>query len=239
MTYSSNSDAGGAVRRGCGLGLAAITLVIGVVIGLVVAGGGLLAAGRAPWSGLLPSLFGPMPTVTPTIKSGPTVLNAIQAEAKLQTITMNIATDTDVTRVSGLRGVCTEKLTYLAYYNVKAGIDLAKVTPAQVSVTNDGLPDLATVTITLPQAELLGIERDEVNSRIVAEQKPPALLPGCEDHGGAMLGEAQQKTRLSAQTLALDRDILRLAEDKAGQELRRILMTAGYKNVVIRNSRGE
>ena len=54
-----------------------------------------------------------------------------------------------------------------------------------------------------------------------------------------MLSEAQQKTRLSAQTLALDKDILRLAEEKAGLELRRILLTAGYKNVVIRNSRGE
>ena len=239
MTYSSDEERGGAVRQGCTLGLAGMTLLIGIVIGLVVAGVALLGMGGNPLTGLVPSLFAPAATVTPTLKTGPTVLNAIQAEAKLQTITMNIATDTDVTRVSGLRGVCTEKLTYLAYYNVKAGIDLAKITPAQVSVTNDGLPDLATVTITLPQAELLGIERDEVNSRIVAEQKPPSLLPGCEDHGGVMLSEAQQKTRLSAQTLALDKDILRLAEEKAGLELRRILLTAGYKNVVIRNSRGE
>ena len=239
MTDSNNAARGGAVRQGCTLGLAGLTLLIGIVLGLLVAGVGLLGMGGSALTGVVTSLFGPSATVTPTIRTGPSVLNAIQAEAKLQTITMNIATDTDVTRVSGIRGVCTEKLTYLAYYNVKAGIDLAKITPAQVSVTNDGLPDLASVTVTLPQAELLGVERDEVNSRIVAEQKPPSLLPGCEDHGGAMLGEAQQKTRLSAQTLALDRDILRLAEEKAGQELRRILLLAGYKNVVIRTSRGE
>lgn len=227
------------MRRGGIIIISLLALVGGLVAGVIlVLTGSLFLGGSA-----LGLLGGPTPTPPPTptlvVKTGPTVLNAIKAEAKLQTITMNIATDTDVTRVSGIRGICTHSLTYLGYYDVKAGVDLARVTPDKIQVTKDGFPDDARVTITLPQAELLGIERDEVHSRTVAEQKPSTLIPGCEDPGAAMLQEAQQKTRARAQSLALDREILRLAEEKASQEIERILRNAGYKNVVIRISRGE
>lgn len=219
--------------------ISVFTLLLGMAAGVFMTVTGGLFLGSNPL-GLLTSVSPtPAPLATLVVKTGPTVLNAIKAEAKLQTITMNIATDTDVTRVSGIRGICTHALTYLGYYDVKAGIDLAKISPAQIQVSKDGFPDDASVTVTLPPAELLGVERDEVHSRTVAEQKPSTLIPGCEDPGAVMLQEAQQKTRASAQALALDREILRLAEEKAGQELERILRNAGYKNVIIRKSHAE
>ena len=175
----------------------------------------------------------PKPTPTSVIRSGPTVIQAIQTQSKLATVVMNITQDKTISRSHGIGGVCSEEITYLGYFNVTAGIDLAKITRENILVENDGQPDLAKVTITLPQPEILGNELDTKNSRIVAQQTPK-WVPGCSHQIADMTIEAQQKIQSSVADAAREKGILHLAEEKAGFELERMLLNAGYKNVTIR-----
>ncbi len=177
------------------------------------------------------------PPATPTdiIKVGPTVIEAIRSQAKLETVSMTIVKDMSVRRVHGLLGLCTEVITYIGYYTVTAGVDLHRITPDNISVTNDGRPEIATVTVTVPTGELLHAELDQQNSHIVA-QTSANWIPGCSHQVADMTVEAQQKIQAYAVQAALQKGILQMSQDKAGAELKRLLENAGYRNVTSVNS---
>lgn len=188
------------------------------------------------WSIFSPSLkldLALMPQPTSTFRPGPTVIEAIQRKAKLETVAMTISNDVTITRKHGLLGACSEELTYLGYFEVSAGIDLSRITEANMQVRNDGYPDQASVVVTLPQPEILHNELDTANSRIVA-QDTPKWVPGCSRQIADMTVEAQNQLRQYADSAAREKGILRMAETNAGEELRRLLSDAGYTTVTIR-----
>ncbi|HYF64453.1 MAG TPA: DUF4230 domain-containing protein [Herpetosiphonaceae bacterium] len=176
---------------------------------------------------------GILPAPTSTFRPGPTVIQAIQRKANLETVQMTISGDVTVERVHGLFGVCSETLTYLAYYNVSAGIDLSQIGSQNVQVSNDGFPDRANVVITLPAPQILHNELDTANSRIVS-QETPKWVPGCSHEIADMTVEAQDKLRAYAESAARDKGILDQAQANAGEELQRLLNDSGYANVTIR-----
>jgi hypothetical protein len=178
------------------------------------------------------------PTPTDIIRTGPLVINAVRSQAKLQTVVMNIVGDQDVTRVSGISGLCTEHITYLAYYDVTAGVDLAKINEDNIVVTDDGLLDKAVVTIIVPPAEILNVTLDTEHSRVVA-QDTPTWIPGCETQVADMALEAQQRLREYAGWAAIDQGILQSAQERAGFELQRLLLETGYQNVTIEYAQPE
>ncbi len=205
-----------------------ILLLALVTIGAIVAGVAFCSSSTFTFP-LAPAPT-PLPTPTQFVRTGPLVINAIRTRAKLETVIMNFVNDQEITRVGGIGGLCTERITYLAYYDVVAGVDLGKITTASITVTNDGFPDLATITITVPPAEILNVVLDTQNSRLVA-QDTPTWIPGCETQVAAMTVEAQQLTQQYAREAAIERGILKMAQEKAGQELKRFLLDAGYWNV--------
>ena len=170
---------------------------------------------------------------TSTIRIGPLVIDAIQRNAKLETINMVITSDTTITREHGFLGACSETITYLAYYDVSAGIDLREISRENITVNNDGMPDLARVVIDLPPAQVLHTELDTEQSRLV-QQDTPRWVPGCSREIADMTLEAQQVLREEARAAAKERGILSLAETHAADELKRLLNEAGYTNVEIR-----
>lgn len=169
---------------------------------------------------------------TSTIRPGPMVIEAVQQQSRLETISMTIAGDTTIIREHGLLGACSEQIDYLAYYTISAGVDLSQITQNSIQVVNDGLPSTAAVTITLPPAEILHNELDTTNSRILA-QDTTKWVPGCSHEIADMTLEAQDTLRKYTYNTALQRGILPQSEEHASEELKRILGTAGYTNVQI------
>lgn len=208
-------------------------LIVAAVIVIIAISVGMCRLGATPL--MRGPEITPAPRLTPTsiIKSGPIIIKAIRNQAKLETVVMNIVNDQTITRVSGIGGLCTESITYLAYYDVVAGVDLAKIIEDNITVLNDGDPLQATVVITMPQAEILNITLDTQRSRVVS-QNTPVWIPGCETQVADMTIEAQQRIQQYAEQAALQQGILKMAQEKASFELQRLLLRVGYPNVVIR-----
>jgi hypothetical protein len=169
-------------------------------------------------------------TPTVTIQSGPIILEAIQNQAKLETVSMLLVNDQDVSRVWGVAGACRESITYLGYYTVTAGVDLHQITADDITVENDGNPASASVSIKVPAASILHVEPDMQQSRIV-HQEASLLSSVCGTKLPEMMFDAQKKIEEYAQSAALEKGILSMAQKQAGLELKQLLLNIGYPNV--------
>jgi hypothetical protein len=169
-------------------------------------------------------------TPTTTIISGPVVLNAIRNQANLETVSMVFANDLDITKTWGLEGACRETLTYLGYYTVTAGVDLQQLSEENVQVESSGGPPQTEITITLPPASILHVELDTKRSRVV-HNETSLISQICGTKLGEMVMEAQLKIQNIAESSANQKDILKLAQDRASFELQKMLLTLGYTKV--------
>ncbi|WP_110519520.1 DUF4230 domain-containing protein [Herpetosiphon llansteffanensis] len=181
------------------------------------------------------NLFSPEPKVT--INNGTTVIEAIRRQAKLSTMNMYLSKNIDIEKEKGFLGLCTEKVTYFASFNIQAGIDLQQIKEDKLQVENDGNLDSAVVEIQLPDPEILSVELDTQNSRIL-EQDGPVFVPGCSHDMANMTLEAQQMLKESVTKDALEKGILSQAQQQASEELGRLLTDVGYTNITIRASNG-
>lgn len=170
--------------------------------------------------------------ITPTTVtvSGPVILRAIRSQATLETVTMAMANDQDISKTWGLQGACRESLTYLGYYNVTAGIDLQDIPDKNILMEGSGDPAQTTVTITLPPATITHVELDTARSRVV--QSNTSILPQlCGSNLPAMVTEVQNNLRKSAEDAAKQQNILGLAQDRASFALKKILLQLGFTRV--------
>jgi hypothetical protein len=175
-------------------------------------------------------------TPTTTFQSGPVILEAIHTQAKLETIAMVFVNDQDESKGWGLEVVgevvCRENITYLGYYTVTAGVDLQQITPSDILISNDGIPAQTYITITVPAATILHIEPDTQHSRVI--HKDVSIISQlCGTKLPEMVLEAQVKIKEYSRTAALEKGILRMAQEKAGFELQQLLYKMGFPNVFI------
>ena len=171
-------------------------------------------------------------TPTTTAISGPVILEAIQNNALLETVSMVVANDRDITRVWGLEGACRESVTYLGYFLITAGVNLQNITTSDIKVENGANPHQASITITLPPANILHVELDTQHSRIVHDEQS-IISQLCGTQLPEMVMEAQLYTKQMATSTALEEDIIKLAQDRAGFELQKILLNFGFSNATI------
>ena len=171
-------------------------------------------------------------TPTTTIVSGPVVLNAIRNQANLETVSMVFANDMDITKSWGLEGACRETLTYLGYYTVTAGVDLQMLSEENVLVESSGGPPQTEITITLPSASILHVELDTKRSRVV-HNETSLISQICGTKLGEMVMEAQSRIQNIAESSANQKEILKLAQDRASFELQKMLLKLGYTKVNI------
>jgi hypothetical protein len=143
-----------------------------------------------------------------------------------------LANDLDISKTWGLEGVCRESLTYLGYYTVSAGVDLQLLADENVLVARTGTPPETEITITLPPAYILHVELDTQRSRVV-HNEISIISQVCGTKLGEMVMEAQAKIHNIAENSAIQKDILKLAQDRASFELQKLLLKMGYTKVTV------
>ena len=164
------------------------------------------------------------PSVHKTSDIRPTVLHAIQSADQLVTADRQVDQEITKSASSRLPG-STETLTYMAVYDVKAGVDLSKITESDITVEGD------TVRIVLPPSYIVSQALDAQKSHVVSRSTGPTAFIGgaSKDLLDAVLREAE--TRADTETLA-NGTLLAAAQENAATDLRRLLNAAGIANVV-------
>ena len=94
-------------------------------------------------------------TPTTVTVNGPVILDAIHNQSRLETVSMVLANDQDISKMWGLEGACQETLTYLGYFTVTAGVDLQDMAETDIILACSGVPAQTAVTLRLPPAGLV------------------------------------------------------------------------------------
>ncbi len=154
----------------------------------------------------------------------PTVLHAIQSADQLVTADRQVDQEITKSASSRLPG-STESLTYMAVYDVKAGVDLSQIKESDITVDGD------TVRIVLPPSYIVSQALDAQKSHVVSRSTGPTSFIGgaSKDLLDTVLREAEK--RANTETLA-DGTLLKAAQENAAGDLTRLLNDAGIKNVV-------
>ena len=119
----------------------------------------------------------------------------------------------------------TTKLLYIAYGEVKAGVDLQRLTAANVQVTENGLQ------IQLPPPQLLDRKID-VNRSSVYDYNRGTFGLG-PDAAPTLQVLAQQEALQKIVETACADGVLEKANDRAKLVVAQLLTTTGYKNVIV------
>jgi hypothetical protein len=199
------------------------TLVLALVIVFVSVA---LGVGLARFGGALPlvgPLLGEKPARTTT---GPVVVEGIRELDQLATARWTESVP--VTRESGgdvwERLFDGEKVLLIATGNVQAGVDLGDIHEDDVSVDGD------TVTIDLPQAEILSASLDEETTRVYDRDFSPLNLRPDDD----LVEEARLRAVEEISASARENGILDTAEANAEDSIRAFVATLGFEEVEIR-----
>ena len=204
-------------RKGGGLGS---TLVLALVIVVLAVA---LGVGLARYGSTLPvvgQLLGEKPPRTTT---GPVVVEGIRELDKLATVRWTESVP--VTRETGgdiwERVFGGEKVLLIATGNVEAGVDLGDIRKDDVSV------DGGTVTIDLPEAEILSSSLDEETTRVYDRDFSPLNFRPDD--------ELVEKARLRAvekiEASARENGILNTADLNAQDSIRAFVTTLGFEEV--------
>jgi Protein of unknown function (DUF4230) len=203
-------------KKGGGL---ATTLVLALVI--VVLGVGLVRFGET-----LP-LVGPLlGEKSPRTTTWPVVVEGIQKLDQLATVRWTESVP--VTRESGGdiwdRVFDGEKVLLIATGKVEAGVDLGDIHKDDVSVDGD------TVTIELPEAEILSASLDEKTTRVYDRDFSPLNFRPDDD----LVRKARLRAVGKLEATARKNGILDTAEGNAEDSIRAFVTTLGFEKVRFR-----
>ncbi len=164
------------------------------------------------------------PKVTRSNDLRPTVLHAIRQADQLVTAERQVDQQITKSAKSPLPG-STETITYLAVYDVKAGVDLSQITEQDVTVEGD------TVRIALPPPFIISQALDAQQSHVISRSEGPTAFIGgpSKELLDVILRDAEGRARLGVLD---DGTLLQAAQENAATDLRRLLNAAGIANVV-------
>jgi hypothetical protein len=207
-------------RKGGGLGTTLVLALVIVVLGIS------LGVGLARYGSTLPvvgSLLGDKPPRTTT---GPVVVEGIQELDQLATVRWTESVP--VTRESGGdivdRLFSGEKVIVIATGNVEAGVDLGDIQKDDVSVSGD------TVTIDLPEPEILSSSLDEEKTRVYDRDFSPLNVRPDDD----LVEMARLRAVEKIEAAAREHKILETAERNAEDSIRAFVTTLGFDEVRLR-----
>ena len=201
----------------------ATTLVLALVIVVL---GVTLGVGLARFGETLP-LVGPLlGEKPPRTTRGPVVVEGIQELDQLATVRWTESVP--VTKESGGelldRLFSGEKVLVIATGNVEAGVDLGDIHKDDVSVDGD------TVTIDLPEAEILSASLDEEKTRLYDRDLSPLNLRPDDD----LVEDARLRAVKKIAASARENGILDTAEGNAEDSIRAFVITLGFEEVRFR-----
>lgn len=207
-------------KKGGGLGttlvLAVVIAMVGVGLGVVVSNADFMS--RLPVVG--PLLFEERPARTTT---GPVVVEGIQELDQLATVRWRESVV--VTRESGgtqlERFLAGERVLLVATGDVEAGVDLAQIGEDDVRVDGES------VTIRLPEPEVLSASLDEERTRVY--DRDFGILNLRPDD--ALAEEARAAAVERIEEAARDEEILEEAEQNAEDSIRAFVTTLGFEEV--------
>jgi hypothetical protein len=207
-------------KKGGGL---ATTLVLALVIVVLGVALGLAFARFGETLPLVGPLLGEKPPRTTT---GPVVVEGIQKLDQLATVRWTESVP--VTRESGGdiwdRVFDGEKVLLIATGKVEAGVDLGDIHKDDVSVDGD------TVTIELPEAEILSASLDEKTTRVYDRDFSPLNFRPDDD----LVRKARLRAVGKLEATARENGILDTAEGNAEDSIRAFVTTLGFEKVRFR-----
>lgn len=170
--------------------------------------------------------FQPQP-VKPQIDIPTLVVQQIQGVEELTTTvyTMEATVPTTAERKLGDFVIGTTQLLYVGHGEVRAGIDLSKITTQDITVNNN------TIAITLPPPKILDSKIDVDNSYVYNYDR--GFLNLGPDVAPRLHTLAQQRTLAKIVDSACHEGILDTANAEAKNAIDRLLNNAGYNEVEI------
>jgi uncharacterized protein DUF4230 len=209
----------------------ATLFVIGFLIVMALAGWGIVVAVQNAVRGpaevsqnvatRVQELFNPTPTVYP---DPVTVILQVRSLARLETAQYTIEkVITAETGQGSLAALFGDKLIFVAHGEVIAGVDLSKVSGADVTVSPDGQ-----VTLILPAAEVFVATLD--NDKSYVYDRDTGLFTKGDVNLETM---ARQVAQDEIQNAALEDGILKLADENAAVFMERFLRTLRFTGVNI------
>ncbi|WP_330203827.1 DUF4230 domain-containing protein [Cyanobacterium sp. Dongsha4] len=167
---------------------------------------------------------------SPTIKDPHLLIQQIQGVSELTTtvFVMDAIAPISSQRKLGEWVIGETSLLYIARGEVKAGLDLSKITPNDVKINQD------TITIKLPSPEILDSKIDVTKSQVYDYDR--GFLNLGPDNAPQLQSEAQKQTLNKIKQTACDENILEQANERAIMVISQLMKTSGYKNVVVETS---
>jgi hypothetical protein len=156
------------------------------------------------------------------------IVSQVQGASELTTAVFNMeaVVPTRQDRKVGDYTLGTTTLLYIAYGEVRAGVDLKDLKPENVNVVND------TIQLQLPPPRILDSKID-VNRSTVYDYDRGFLGLG-PDTAPQLQSLAQQETLKKIQATACKENLLAQANDRAQLVVEKLLNTAGYKQVEVK-----
>lgn len=169
------------------------------------------------------------PPPTPKVSVPTMVVNQIQGVTELTTaiFTMESIVPTEQDRKLGNLTIGKTQLLYIAQGEVRAGVDLNRLTASDVSVD----PETNSVVVKIPPAEILDYNLDVTQSRVYDYNR--GFLNLGPDVAPQLQTLAQQKTLANVVSAACERGILDQARDRAEMTIEELLTNSGYSEVTV------
>lgn len=167
----------------------------------------------------------PGPTATPKIDIGPIVLHQIQGLSELATTRFGMQTVVTASKGRNLGPFQFDtRLLYVAYGEVRAGIDLSLLGPADVVVRDDH-----SVTVTLPPPQILDSKLD-VDRSYVYDFQQGILSPQAPE----LQTEAERQALGQIVAGACQSDILGQANQRAELAITKLLGVMNFEEITVK-----
>ncbi len=155
------------------------------------------------------------------------VIDRLRGAKELTTsvFVMEAVVPTSMERKLGDLSIATTKLLYIAHGEVKAGVDLSKLTAANITTDNNRL------IVQLPAPEILDRQIDVTRSRVYDYDR--GFLGLGPDVGTDLQTLAQRQTLEQIVTAACSRGILDDANSRAKLAITELLTATGYREVTV------
>jgi hypothetical protein len=206
--------------KGAGLGTTLVLALVIVVLGVA------LGVGLARFGSSLPIVGPLLGEKPPRTTTGPVVVEGIQELDQLATVRWTESVL--ITRETGGnildRLFSGEKVIVIATGEVEAGVDLGDIDKDQVSVNGDS------VTIDLPEPEILSASLDEERTRVYDRDFSPLNVRPDDD----LVEKARLRAVEKIEDAARKNKILATAERNAEDGIRAFVTTLGFDEVRFR-----
>jgi hypothetical protein len=178
--------------------------------------------------GKLSTLFN-APQPEPQVDVRSMVVQQIRNASELTTAVFTMETVVPASRDRTLGGYVIGKTTllYIAYGEVRAGVDLAELKPEDVQVIGD------TTILRLPPPRILDSKIDVSRSKVYDYDR--GFLGLGPDAAPQLQELAQRETLDKVVASACANGILQSASDRAKMTVTQLLMTAGYPKLMVEN----